>query len=309
MANNTEKRANAIFFNVMETAPLGLLISAALGLTIVGVFQYIFYLGVLPAGWSVLLRSMLSTALAAFFEGLGFYFLVATVRDFSAGHRREGYIGLSATFLLWAYALWESHHISAAFDSGGHYWAIMGIIGTIVCVVRVVELRITLTVSSAMRASDAAAEAETTIEEQRKHIETLGRKVEAYEAAIRAEQQRKQAEAQRLLELEAAEEERRKQEEIDAMRRELANARRTITTMEKQTGNDTSGRIKVSEEKVRRAISDFMRKNSGMQPSRKQIASACGVDERSLRNHFPNGSLDEVIAELLAETTAEAAEA
>lgn len=300
MANNTEKRANAIFFNVMETAPLGLLISAALGLAIVGVFQYIFYLGVLPAGWSVLLRSLLSTALAAFFEGLGFYFLVATVRDFSAGHRREGFIGLGATFLLWAYALWESHHISAAFDSGGHYWAIMGIIGTIVCVVRVVELRITLTVSSAVRQADALAEAETAIADQRKHIEFLAGKVNRYEAERQAAEDRKQAEQQRLRDLEAADAERRKQEEIETMRRELSAARRTISTMEKQTGGDISGRIKVSTEKVRAAIRDFRRKTNAT-PTRKQIASAVSVDERSLRNHFPNGSLDAIIAEIIAE--------
>ena len=152
--SHAEERATTAFRRVMDTAPMGLLICAALGLLIVGVFQYIFYIGVLPTGWCHALRAALSGALAAFFEGLGFYFLVATVRDFSAGHQREGYIGLTATFILWIYAIWEAHHISVAFDAGGKYWAIMGIIGTIVCVVRVVELRITLTVTSATRRQD-----------------------------------------------------------------------------------------------------------------------------------------------------------
>ena len=298
--SSAESRANTAFFRVMETAPLGLLISAALGLTIVGIFQYIFYLGVLPTGWSGALRATLSTGLAAFFEGLGFYFLVATVRDFSGGHRREGWIGLAATFLLWAYALWEAHHISAAFDQGGRYWAIMGIIGTIVCVIRIVELRITLTVTSAVRHQQVEIQAEATIAEQRKQLDELTGKVNRYEAEKKAETDRQQAEAQRLAELEAAEAERRKQEEVETIRRELASARRTITTLEKSADQSagTSGRLKVSSDKVSAAIQDFMRKNRGMRPSREQIASAVNVDARSLRNHFPNGSLDGIIDEL-----------
>lgn len=296
-AKASDRRANTAFHAVMETAPMGLLISAALGLIIVGIFQYIFYLGVLPAGWSVILRSTLSTGLAAFFEGLGFYFLVATVRDFSAGHRREGYIGLLATCLLWVYAIWEAHHISAAFDAGGKYWAIMGIIGTIVCVVRVVELRITLTVTSAYQKADALAQAETTIEDYRKQLLDLSGKVNRYEAEMKAAEDRKNAEEQRLRDLEAAEAERRKQEEVESIRRELAAARRELAKVE----NGTTGKVKVSSEKVSAAIRDFMRKNRGMRPTRAQIAAAVQVDERSLRNHFPNGSLDATIAEIFAE--------
>lgn len=294
---SSEHRANTAFHRVMETAPMGLLISAALGLIIVGVFQYIFYLGVLPTGWSGTLRATLSTGLAAFFEGLGFYFLVATVRDFSSNHRREGYIGLLATCLLWTYALWEAHHISAAFDAGGKYWAIMGIIGTIVCVVRVVELRITLTVTSAFLKADALAVAEKNLSDYRKQLDELTGKVNRYEAEMKAAEDRKKAEQQRLQELEAAEAERRKEEEVATMRRELAAARRELAKVESMPG----GKIKVSAEKVSAAIRDFMRKNRGMKPSRAQIAAAVQVDERSLRNHFPNGSLDGIIEELFRE--------
>ncbi len=278
--------ATTAFRRVMETAPMGLLVSAALGLLIVGVFQYIFYLDVLPAGWSDTLRATLSTGLAAFFEGLGFYFLVATVRDFSAGHRREGYIGLTATFILWAYALWEAHHISAAFDAGGKYWAIMGIIGTIVCVVRVVELRITLTVTSATRRED-----------YRKTIENLTGKLQAFEAEKKYAEDRKNAEEQRLRELEATEAERRKQEEQDSIRRELAAARRELAKLQ----TSTTGKVKVAGGKVEAAIREFIRTNRGMKPTRAQIATAVQVEERTLRNHFPNGSLDGIIENIFRE--------
>ena len=302
MQNNSnsyaaEHRANTAFHRVMETAPMGLLLSAALGLAIVGVFQYIFYLGVLPSGWSPLLRAIISGSLAAFFEALGFYFLVATVRDFSAGHQREGYIGLTATFLLWAYALWEAHHISAAFDAGGKYWAMMGIIGTIVCVVRVVELRITLTVTSAFRRKDAEAEAEKTITDQRKHIEFLAGKVNRYEAEKREAEDRKQAEAERLRQLEAEAAERKQAEEYAALQKELSTLRRIAA----KADSDPAGKVKVNAGKVETIIRDFMRKNKGMKPSRAQIAAAVQVDERSLRNHFPNGSLDGIIQEIFLE--------
>lgn len=303
MQNNSnsyaaEHRANTAFHRVMETAPMGLLVSAALGLAIVGVFQYIFYLVVLPTGWSALLRATISGGLAAFFEALGFYFLVATVRDFSAGHQREGYIGLTATFLLWAYALWEAHHISAAFDAGGKYWAIMGIIGTIVCVVRVVELRITLTVTSAFRRLDALSEAETTIAEYRKQLDELTGKVNRYEAEMKAADERKKAEAERLAALEAEANERKQAEEYAALQKELSTLRRIAAKAE---SDPATGKVKVNAGKVETIIRDFMRKNKGMKPTRTQIAAAVQVDERSLRNHFPNGSLDGIIDDLFRE--------
>lgn len=297
-STSSEQRANTNFYRIMETAPMGLLVSAALGLAIVGVLQYIFYLGVLPTGWSAILRGVISGGLAAFFEVLGFYFLVATVRDYSAGHLREVYIGLLATFLLWAYALWEAHHISAAFDAGGKYWAIMGIIGTIVCVVRVVELRISLTVTSAYLRKDALTVAENTIADYRKQLDELTGKVNRYEAEITAAAERKKAEQERLAALEAEAADRKAQEEHAAMQAELTRLRRIAAKAE--TG-DQSGKVKIQGGKVETAIRDFMRKNRGLRPTRAQIAAAVSVDERTLRNHFPNGSLDATIEELFRE--------
>ena len=66
-----EQRANTAFQRVMDSAPMGLLISAAVGLAIVGVFQYIFYLGILPGCWSPTLRGLLSGAIAAFSNSPG----------------------------------------------------------------------------------------------------------------------------------------------------------------------------------------------------------------------------------------------
>ena len=230
----------------------------------------------------------LDKAAAAFFEALGLFFLITTVRDFSAHARREGFIGLLATCLLWVYAVWEATHVAAAFDrdTPESYMAVFGIIGTIVCIVRIVELRIALTVTSAVQRTD-----------YRKQLNELAGKVNRYEAEMKAEEDRKKAEADRLAQLEAAEAERRKEEEIATMRRELAAARRELSKVEATPG----GKIKVSAEKVNAAIRDFMRKNRGMKPSRAQIAAAVQVDERSLRNHFPNGSLDTVIEQLFRE--------
>lgn len=292
-----EQRANTAFHRVMETAPMGLLLSAALGLLIVGVFQYIFYLGVLPAGWTPTLRATLSTGLAAFFEGLGFYFLVATVRDFSAGHRREGYIGLLATCLLWAYALWEAHHISAAFDQGGKYWAIMGIIGTIVCVVRVVELRITLTVTSAYLRADALSVAESALSDYRKEVSELTGKVNRYEAEKREQEDRKQAEAERLAALEAEEAQRQQAEKWTAMEKELAAAKRALSAADK----NTTGKDTINPDTVRRTAADFMRKNRGVKVSQKIAAQILNKDERTIRNAFKNGSWDAMVAELFQE--------
>ncbi len=294
-----EARANSAFFRVMETAPLGLLISAALGLAIVGVFQYIFYLLILPGGWSAMLRAILSGSLAVFFEALGFYFLVATVRDFSAGHRREGYIGLLATFLLWGYALWEATHIAAAFDANTPetWWSIFGIIGTIVCVVRVVELRITLTVTSAYRRNNEMAAISAAAEAQRKTIETLTGKLALYEAeSARIEAEKAEAEktAARL-----AEEARDAQiapafAELDRLRKSAARAERT--------GHphpiDRNKRAEI-ERKVRKFY-----KENGMPPTQAQAATIAGLsDPRALRHLSPNGAWEGFIETLKPETT------
>lgn len=294
-----EHRANTAFHRVMETAPMGLLVSAALGLAIVGVFQYIFYLGVLPSGWSPLLRAIISGSLAAFFEALGFYFLVATVRDFSAGHQREGYIGLTATFLLWAYALWESHHISAAFDAGGKYWAIMGIIGTIVCVVRVVELRITLTVTSAFRRRDALAEAETTIADYRKQLESTAGKLAAYEAEKAAIEHRNQEaeKAAKLLEQQQHE------AEVSAAFAELDTLRRRIAAQERRAGGQPVAANKRAD--IERRAREFYRKNN-VPPTQEQAAKLAGLgDARALRHHFPNGTWDAFVTSLTQENQQE----
>lgn len=306
---STEDRANSAFFKVMESAPMGLLISAALGLAIVGVFQFIFYFQVIPADWSATLRSVLSASLAVFFEGLGFYFLVTTVRDFSGGARREGYIGLGATCLLWAYALWECTHIASAFDNDQPegYWSIYGIIGTIICVVRVVELRITLTVTSAIKRKHAHDEAEEQIVRLSETNSLLLKEVEQFrlndelaemERQIMRDRASKEAETLRQLEAEKAEALQRKQ--LDSALEELESMRRKLERTEKKELG-ASGVQKVSRELVKRKALEYMRKNDGMLPSQEIMATLIKCTAKSIRNHFPNGSWPEFLQELESE--------
>ena len=171
----TEERAHAAFYRVMDAAPMGLLVCAALGLAIVGGFQYLFYFYILPASWGFALTAAFSASVAVFFEALGFFFLVATVRDFSAGARREGWLGLSGTILLFAYTLWECTHIAACFDRDTQqsWWAMFGIVGTIGTIVRLVEFRIALTVSSSVQRKNALQAAETALAAERKNTAEL----------------------------------------------------------------------------------------------------------------------------------------
>ncbi len=266
----------------MEAAPLGLLLSAAIGLAIVGVFQYIFYLGILPSAWQSPLLHGLSAAIAIFFEALGLFFLITTVRDFSAHARREGFIGLGATLLLWAYAIWEATHVAAAFDrdTPETYWAVLGIIGTIVCIVRIVEFRIALTVTSAIARND-----------ERKTIAELTGKLAVYEAEnarIEAEKQHAEKQAQLL-------EQQRREQEIAEAFAELDSLRRRIARAEKK-GAPVADEHKRSE--IERKVKEFYRK-TGAAPTQAQAATMAGLsDARALRHHFPNGSWDAFTAAL-----------
>ena len=287
-----EERANSAFYRVMESAPMGLLISAALGLAIVGVFQYLFYLDVLPYGWNTPLRCAIASATAAFFEALGLFFLITTVRDFSAHARREGFIGLLATCLLWAYALWESTHVAASFDrdTPETYWAVFGIIGTIVCIVRIVELRIALTVTSAMQRAD-----------YRKTIAELTGKLSAFEA----EKARIEAEKYEAEKYAATLAEQQREQEIAAAFEELDNLRRRLARADR-TGAAPIDRNKRSE--IERKVRDFYRKNHTA-PTQAQAATISGLgDARALRHHFPNGAWDAFIATLQEPETAHAEE-
>lgn len=290
-----DDQANSIFARVMRSAPMGLLVSAALGLAIVGVFQYIFYLDVLPGGWQPTLRHILSASIAAFFEALGLFFLITTVRDFSAGAVREGWLGLAATILLWAYAIWEAKHVASAFDGNTpeSHWAVLGIIGTIVCIVRIVEFRIALTVTSAYTRQD-----------DRKLIAELTGKLNLYEAEKAGIEHRKneaEKEAQRL-------ENERREAEISEAFQELETLRRKIANTERRTATSHTGqpidRNKRAE--IERKARDFYRKHSIL-PTQEQAAKLSGLsDARSLRNHFPNGSWEAFTSALQAETQPEA---
>lgn len=293
---SNETRANSAFFAVMETAPLGLLISAALGLAIVGVFQFIFYLMVIPSDWPAALSTTLSVCLALFFEGLGFYFLVTTVRDFAAGARKEGWLGLAATVILWAYALWEGWHISMAFDTDNPegFAAIFGIVGTIICIVRVVELRITLTVTSAVKRHAAEAMAKMKMDDLVSSYNSLLEELNAYREMETAAAAQK-AELQRLQE-EANQETKRKQQEENMA--ELARLRRKLATAEKTDAAGSAGIGKVSRPLVERKAIEFIKKNGGMKPSQANIAQMIGVTTRSIRSAFPNGSWDAFISTL-----------
>lgn len=281
-----DDHANSIFARVMRSAPMGLLVSAALGLAIVGVFQYIFYLDVLPAGWQSPLRHILSASIALFFEALGLFFLITTVRDFSAGAMREGWLGLAATILLWGYAIWEAKHVASAFDANTpeSHWAVLGIIGTIVCIVRIVEFRIALTVTSAYKRRD-----------DRKTIAELTGKLHKYEAekaATEAEKQQAEKQAQLL------EDQRREQEIADAFA-ELETLRRKLASTERRAGSQPLDRNKRSE--IERRTREFYRKHQ-LAPTQEQAARLSGLsDARSLRNHFPNGSWEAFISALQAE--------
>jgi len=311
LATTSEERANSAFFKVMESAPMGLLVMAALGLAIAGVFQFIFYFQVIPSDWPALLRSVISSALAIFFEGLGFYFLVTTVRDFSGGARREGWIGLGATFLLWAYALWECTHISGAFDSDTpeSYWSICGILGTIICVVRVVELRITLTVTSAVKRKHAHEEAEETIAQLVQESSLLKAEVFAYrknkEAAEQAARQAEMIAAQQAEMIAAQQAEKaayEQQKALEAAQEELEALRRKMERAEKKELG-VSGIQKVSRELVTGKAIEFMRKNNGQIPTQETIAMLLKCTSKSIRNHFPNGSWNEFISTLEPELT------
>ena len=295
---SAEDRANGAFYKVMESAPMGLLVMAALGLAIAGVFQFIFYFQVIPADWSATLRSVMAGALAVFFEGLGFYFLVTTVRDFSAGARKEGWIGLAATFLLWSYALWEGTHIAAAFDgnTAESYWSIFGILGTIICIVRIVELRITLTVTSAMKRKQQQVTAETEAADLRKELAATTAKLFRYQSEEQAEKEAQAEEARQRAE----------QAEIEFRTNVEKQAQELATLKRKMYGYDSAVKITGSN---RAEIVEEVRKNikrNSLPPSQATIAAILKISARTVRNQFPNGSWESMINEIQqAETPAE----
>ena len=309
----TEDRAHNLFNRVMESAPMGLLVCAALGLSIVGVFQFIFYFSVLPGGWNFTLITVLSAALACFFEALGFYFLVTTVRDFSGGARKEGWIGLAATFLLWAYALWECRHIAERFSAHTpeNYWSIVGLLGTITCIVRVVEFRIALTVTSAVQRKNQLAEMAEKLTAEQKALSEATAQLSAFQSekaaaenAQRIEAERKTAEDKRRSEREAEQAETARLQRESEMQAEIARLQRRINSGEK-IGIQKPQRAAPAE-KILQAAVKLTRKNNGVFPAIGAVEAEAGYSEGNARKYFPNGSLQAQVAKLLSEASHEA---
>lgn len=302
----TEERTNSLFFRVMETTPMGLLIGAALGLIIAGVFQFIFYLSILPPTWSVLLRTSISGSLAVFFELLAFFFLVATVRDFSSGHRREGWIGVSASLLLLAYCAWEAIHISSLFDNNTSegFWAICSILGTIILAVRVVELRITLTVSSAYKQKDQVAELNATIQQLQATLASTSAKLQHY-LNIEAEAE---ANRLRLLELEQEQAERQKEEQYRQAQSELTRLRRMVERSEVSPADNRKKTLTQSE--ILKAAFPYFDPNTGkLKVTREVIAAAVKTTTRTISEKFKNGTLEAALRQMASDKKPQATEA
>lgn len=307
----TEERAHAAFHRVMESAPMGLLICAALGLAIIGGFQYLFYFFILPASWGFTLTAAFSASVAVFFEALGFFFLVATVRDFSAGAKREGWLGLSGTILLFAYTLWECTHIAATFDreTPESWWAMFGIVGTIGTIVRLVEFRIALTVASSVQRKNALAEAETTIADERKRNLELTGKLYRFEEAERTEKQRLQAENEQREKQRVEQEGRDRQQAWDALQQEATEARQEAERLRRAAARAEKAPAGITvtntgRAEMERKAADFYKRNK-ITPTQQQVAEMVGLkDAKSVRNQFPNGSWDDFLEGLEAEMIA-----
>jgi hypothetical protein len=289
---SAEERTNSMFFKVMETTPMGLLIGAALGLVIAGVFQYIFYLSILPSSWSLLLRTALSTGLALFFELLAFYFLVATVRDFSSGAKREGWIGVSASILLLSYCTWEAIHIASVFDNNTPegFWAICSILGTIILAVRVVELRITLTVSSAYKQKDRVQELQSEILNLTEQLARTSEQLQHY-LDIDAEAEEKRI---RLAQLEAEEAQREKEEQYRQAQQELARLRKRSEASGAENRKQSISQAEI----LKVAFRHFDPVSGKLKVTREVIAAELKTTTRTISEKFKNGTLEAALKHL-----------
>ena len=287
--STSEQRTNTLFFSIMETTPMGLLLGAALGLLIAGVFQFIFYLTILPDTWSVLLRTILSTGLAVFFEMLAFFFLVATVRDFSSGAKREGWIGVSASLLLLTYCAWEAIHIASVFDNNTAegFWSICSILGTIILAVRVVELRITLTVSSAYKKADTERSLQTIINEMMAENGSILLKLQKYQA----EEAEVEANKLRIQQIKQQEEAEARDAEYRSNIAELNRLRKALEKTEGEKKTVRSG-VQLDSEVVKTAFRYFDKNTRKLTVTRERIAAECNTTTRTLSTRFPNGSLE-----------------
>lgn len=299
---SAEEKTNSLFFRIMETTPMGLLIGAALGLIIAGVFQFIFYLSILPPTWSILLRTSLSVSLAVFFELLAFFFLVATVRDFSSSARREGWIGVSASILLLSYCAWEAVHIASLFDNNTTqgFWSICSILGTIILAVRVVELRITLTVTSAYKQKNQMEELRQAFINLEAEAATTQHKLQ-YFLNLEAEAA---ANKQRLLQLEAAEAEAAKEQQYKQAIAEAARLRRMVEKSEATTNTNRKPGISQSEI-LKAAFRHFDPKTGKLKVTREVIAAELKTTTRTISTYFKNGTLEESLRQMATQTEAQ----
>lgn len=287
------------FRKILRYGPGGLILSTGILLALQGLLVSKYYSDMLPnATWNDQWRTVIAAVASGALKMLAFFLLFMTVKDFSDGRSRIGTWGFSVTVILNAYFLFECHSMSALWSgNAGAYWHLFPFLATMTIMVLFVEWRLAISVNTAAREEKALAQAEITIADYRKQLDLLTGKVRHYEAEKAAEEANKQAEMQQHADEEAAAAERRREEEYETLRRQLSAAQRELA----KVGDLPGGNIKIQGGKVETAIRDFMRKNKNLKPTRTQIAASVGVDERTLRNHYKNGSLDATIEELFRE--------
>lgn len=293
---STTATTSSPFKKLLRYGPSGLVIAAAALLCLQAVLVSKYYSDMFPAHiWNADWRTWLAGFASVTLKTLAFFLLFLTVKNFSDGRRTVGKWGIAATTVLNLYFLLECHFMATLWSgTGENYWHIFPFLFTITVMVLFVEWRLAATTNADAIEENAIAQAEKQAADDRKLILELTGKLNRLEAEKREQEDRKQAEQQRLAELEAAEAERRKQEEYDDLRKQLAAARRELTKVETMPG----GKIKISTDKVSAAIRDFMRKNTGVKPTQTQIAAILKTTERTLRNTYQNGSWDTIIDEL-----------
>lgn len=288
-AINTPERAITLFARVMGSAPTGLLLCAALGLALVGVFQFKYYEAALPDFLGEWLIILLSFGISIFVESLGFFLLVATVRDYSSGARKEGTLGLLATILLYAFSMWEAYTVSVRFAENDHprFLSLFSLIGTIVTIVRVVEFRIALTVTATetqRKKNDLLSEENAALKmeilELRGAVSRFEQEKKARETAEVAENERIAKESERI----QREDQERKQKERDA---ELSRLRKIAAGISQDKSPDRRGKILA---KAREILH-----KEGRIPTKREIETALGFSQGSVKYYFPNGSYEAAI--------------
>jgi hypothetical protein len=278
-----------------EIAPLLLVFFAGAALVIVGTLRFSYFNALFLPVFGAFMAPAIAAVSAIVVEGTRLAFMLTAARDFAAKNWKGAAIGSLMSIGMVLYEIYESAHLAEywTLNDPDMYLTVLGYLWFSILIAFFLEARLVLTSFTDFRAVESAYKAAIESLEKQLDTETLTRKaaenkaakyLQEYNTAMAAlaakcDEYNAATEAANLARIDA-----------DALAAQVERLERRLAKAEKTTGNAADVEEESSSAKILATARELQKKWQRI-PTQLEIATVLKIHPRTVRNHFPNGSL------------------